>query len=210
MRVELRELLRSRPICHPSRIVSASIEAGTLWIVMRGYPWWLGTSGHADEQTIVFLLEGLAGGMLRIEDVGDAYRDDDEALETFEAHSLVDLDWAQPSRFAIYCSDALKDPLSLYRRVHDYLDDVDAYRTPGDFLNYPSKRLAQFIQITSSGSYLVGRGPECVRNIICAELETQGVRYNVIESQINPTLGMLIRLGTSDILCASAFAEFDE
>ena len=137
MRVDLRELLRLKPIMHPTRLVSTSISQGCLRVAVRGFPWWRDVSDSQDEQLIEFLFEGLANGQLSIEDFGNASKDQDEVLETFEVCSLSELDWAQPSGFEI-CSGPLGNPLNLYLRVHDFLGAVDAYREPSEFLNYPS------------------------------------------------------------------------
>ena len=160
---------------HPTRLVSTSISQGCLRVAVRGFPWWRHVSDSQDEQLIEFLFEGLANGQLSIEDFGNASKDQDEVLETFEVCSLSELDWAQPSGFEI-CSGPLGIPLNLYLRVHDFLGAVDAYREPSEFVNYPSGQLAQFVKITSSNSYLVGRGPKSILEIVCSELDEQRVR----------------------------------
>jgi hypothetical protein len=209
-RIELTELLHSRPISHPTRIISTSIEPGSLRLVLQGYPWWRDVSGQEDDASIVFLFEGIRGGQLCIENFANTSLSADEALETFEVCSLTELDWAQPNRFSVYCSGSLENPLKLYWRVHDFLGKADAYRRTSEFLNYPSGQLAQFVETTSSGSYLIGSGPESIRSIICEELEKQGVAYNIIESKMAPARGLLVRLAMSDFVCAEAFAEFEE
>jgi hypothetical protein len=210
MRVDLTELLRQKPIVHKTKIVSATISPGSLRLVVLGYPWWRGSTGKQDDYTIEFLFEGVTEGCLRIDDVGGVNDDWDEALEVFEVYSVAELDWAQPNIFSIFCSSALKSPLNLYLRLHDFLKEVDAYRGVEDFLNFPSGRLAQFVEITSSNSFLVATGPECVRRVICSELEQQGVAYNVITKSIAPNRYLLVRLADSHFLCSAAYAEFDE
>ena len=206
MRINLAGLLQSRPICHPTRITSTSISSNALRVIVHGTPWWRDSPASPDEQTIEFVFENIRQGRIETEDFGD----DDEALEFFEIKALAEVDWAQPDAFSIFCSSPLKDPLKLYLRVHDFLNEVDAHREPHEFLNYASGRLAQFIQTTSSDSFLVGRGPECIRRIICAELENQGVAHNVIATTLAPKRGWLVRLGESHFLCNAAFAEFEE
>src|SRR5271155_2569639 len=197
MRIDLAGLLQSRPISHPTRIVSASILSGALRVIVRGNAWWRPSSTTVDERTIEFAFENIREGHIKIEDFGD----DDEALETFEITASAEVGWAQPDAFSIFCSGPLKDPLKLYLRVHDFLKEIDAYREPDEFLNYASGRLAQFIQITSSSSFLVARGPECIRKIVCDELEKQGVAHNVIATALTPRRGWLVRLGESHFLC---------
>jgi hypothetical protein len=87
----------------------------------------------------------------------------------------------------------------LYLRVHDFLDAVDAYREPSEFLNYPSGQLAQFVKITSSNSYLVGRGPKSILEIVCSELDEQRVAYNVIVNPVAPNASLLVRWGNREI-----------
>src|SRR5271170_1665381 len=153
MRIDLTELLRSRPIVHPTRIVATSISRGSLRFAVHGHPWWNSRTVARGEETIEFLFEGITEGDIEIGDFGGLGNDETEALESFKICSLAEFDWAQPSKFSIFCSNALKNPLSLYLRVHDFLIEADAYRRPEEFLNYSSGRLAQFTEIASTASY---------------------------------------------------------
>jgi hypothetical protein len=83
----------------------------------------------------------------------------------------------------------------LYLRVHDFLDAVDAYREPSEFLNYPSGQLTQFVKITSSNSYLVGRGPNL--EIVYSELDEQRVAYNVIVNPVGAKCQFISSMGKS-------------
>lgn len=100
--------------------------------------------------------------------------------------------------------------MNLYLRVHDFLKEADSYREAEEFLNYASGRLAQFIEITSSNSFLVAQGPECIRQVVCNELEEQDVTFNVTLTDMAPNRQLLVRLEESYFLCAAAFAEFEE
>jgi hypothetical protein len=209
-RVELTELLRVRQIEHPTRIVSTVITKGALRVVLASRPWWHDVNGPQHERTIQFLFEGVTRGELRNEDIGGGVgADAEEALETFEIGPLSEMDWAQPNSFSIFCSGPLSDPFSLYLRMHDYLRDVCSYRRVEEFLNVASGRLAKFVEITSSNSYLVATGPDCVRQIVCRELDEQAVRYNVIQTAMQPNRDLLVRLEDSYFLCARAYAEFE-
>jgi hypothetical protein len=177
-----------------------------LRVTVHGTPWWRASPASSDEQTIEFVFENIRQGRIETEDFGDG----DEALEFFEITALAEVDWAQPDAFSIFCSDPLKYPLKLHLRVHDFLKEADAYREPHEFLNYASGQLAQFIQTTSSSSFLVARGPECIRKIVCDELENQGVVHNVIATALTPRRGWLVRLGESHFVCDATFAEFEE
>lgn len=208
MRVELVELLRSKPIAHPTRITSVSITRGFLQMFVRGYPWWLALSGTHENQDIVFSFKDVVGGCLELDYFGRA-GSEYEALDDFEVHPTTEFNWAQPDIFSIFCSSPLKHPLKLYVRLHDYLQGVNSYRDAEEFLNFPSGRLDQFITIVSSNSFLVARCPECVRRVICDELEDQGIAYNIIETPIPPNRNLLVWVAGSHFLCAEAFAEFD-
>ena len=209
MRVELVELLRTKPIAHPTRIVSVSITPSILQLLVRGYPWWLTLSGTQEDQDIAFSFKDVVSGCFDLDYFGCVGSEHEMALDEFEVRPTVELDWAQPDIFSIFCSSPLRHPLKLYVRVHDYLKDVDSYRGAEDFLNFPSGRLDQFISTASSNSFLVARCPECVRRIICDELEVQGVAYNTIETPLPPNRNLLARVAGSHFLCAEAFAEFD-
>lgn len=209
MRVELIELLRTRTIVHPSRIISTSFDhEGTLRIHAFGCPWW-----HKDpklpERAIELIFDGVDNGKV---DLGCLPRSsDDDAWEIFEVRSLADIGWAQPSRFGIYCNGPLLNPFSLYRAVHDYLELENSFFRADDFLNFGwSRLLADYQKIATSDSYLLARAPEAIRALICAELDAQGVGYSIISHPRQPETRLWVRLEGLDVICEAAYAEFEE
>ena len=209
MQVDLIELLSQRPISHKTKITSASVVSGKLEMVVDGYPWWRSAVSGLEESTIRFSFEGLIAGNLVLDDISGIEGFADKALENFDVSLATTIGWAQPNTFSIYCSSSLKNVWDLYRQLYDYLLEVDSYRRIEEFLNFPTGKLSQLVEITSSSSFLLGQGPDCVRAVICDELERQGVVFNVLETRMDPNQCVLVRLSDSHFFCRTARAEFD-
>ena len=201
------QLLRSREIVHPSRIAGITAYDRKVRVEVAGYPWWLAEADRGHEATITFTFEGITGGWLDPTTIFDF--DDDEALEVFEIDKLSDHGWALPKEHEIFCSAPMREPLALLECVEDYLWKNDALLTARDFLNLPEGLFSRFREITAGNSYLVGRGPESLRQIICAELLRQDVEHNIVSHSIESKDLLLIRLGGSQFVCENAIAEFD-
>jgi hypothetical protein len=201
------QLLRAREIVHPSRIAGITAYDRKVRVEIAGYPWWLDETARGHEATITFTFEGIAEGWLDPTTIFNF--DDDEALEVFVIDMLIDHEWALPHNHEVFCSAPMPDPLALFERVQDYLWRNDAFLTARDILNLPEGLLSRFRAITAGNSYLVGRGPESVRQIICAELLRQDVAHNVVSHILEPKELLLVRLGGSQFVCENAMAEFD-
>src|SRR6266446_3128425 len=184
MQVDLIELLSRRRIAHPSRVISAALRESELVLILRGWPWWREAKLGLNEGDITFRFTGVADGWLDLTWIFS--RDNDEALDPFDVSSVADHEWAQPNTFEVYCNGPLPDPLGLYAKVEDYLWGVSAPKGARDFLNVDCGVLSRFVQITASSSYLVARGPERIRKIVCDELGEQRVPYNVLTHSAPP------------------------
>jgi hypothetical protein len=207
MTVDLMELLSRRPIAHPTRITSALFRDGELRVFVKGWPWWVEEPSRQDDEEIVFCFNGITGGLIEL----TALVDDefDEALEDFDISLTEEHEWAKPSTFGIYCSAPLVHPVELYARVEDYLCESSALRVPEDFLHHASP-LSRFLKATATRSYLLANGPECIRRLVCEELQAQGVPHTVIEKAAASEGRFLVRLNDSGFFCDAATAEFDE
>jgi hypothetical protein len=203
-RRNLLDLLSDRPIVHPTRIEAVAWRGRQLTIDVRGHRWW--SSPHEDrhaEGAIRLVFSGLEDGCLFTDEL---QIDDDEALEDFEVVSVSGVPWAQASDWSIYCSGPIGEPISLFAKVHDYLRLKQAFLGAEDFLNQ-AEVLSGFVTMTQAAGFLVERGPACIRDLICSELERQGVPYNVIQTPVDAEPQYLVRLGNSAFLCQEAVAE---
>jgi hypothetical protein len=133
---------------------------------------------------------------------------DDEALDAFELLAASDVAWAQPSDWSIFCSGPIPEPLPIYVRLDDFLQGERSFLAAGDFLNQADK-LSAFIEMTGSPSFLLARGPACVRDLLCSELERQAVPHNVLSTMADTGPNFLVRLERSAFLCRGAEAELD-
>ena len=205
MRIDLLDLLAVRGIVHPTRISAVTWAGSDLVVSLTGYRWWeqACTDRRADG-AIRFVFGGVADGTLQ----PSIMDDDDEALEDFTIRSIADVGWAQPADWSIYCSAALPDPMAIYVGLHDFLAREGAFYTPADFLNGAAE-ISGFTAITQTPGFMLGSGPECVRALLCAELERQGVRFSVVHTMRDVESRLLVRLGGSSFVCDTAVAEFE-
>jgi hypothetical protein len=204
--VDLGELLAERDIIHPTQIETVSWSDDQLQITLRGYRWWERPySDRSVDGRIRLIFGGLLDGSLRPDEFDFK---DDEALDEFELLPASDVAWAQPSDWSIFCSGPIPEPLQIYIRLHDFLHDAGSFLTAGDFLNQADK-LGAFSEMARSRSFLLARGPACVRDLLCRELERQAVPHNVLSTTADTAPNFLVRLGRSAFLCCSAEAEFD-
>jgi hypothetical protein len=204
-RTELLKLLNERPIAHPTTLESLDAVAGSLRMTFVGYKWWEPAPGDG---RIVFVFEGLSEGSVDISFFNAVNFDWDEALEDFHIQPLALAEWALPATESIYCSTALKDPLSLYAELHDYLSGAGSYLRPEQFLNCGGS-LKKFSAITASHSYMIARGSASVCEVVRRELDRQRVTYNIITTNLPPENRLWVEFGDADFLCEAAFAEFD-
>lgn len=206
-RRNLIDLLIDRPVVHPTRIDAVAWRGRQLTIAVRGHRWW--ASPYEDRQIegeISLVFNGLENGCLMTDELEP---DDDEALEDFEVLPVSGVPWAQACDWSIYCSGPVDDPISLFAKVHDYLRLCDAFVGPEHFLNAAGD-ISRFVKMAKAGWFLVARGPTCIRDLICAELERQAVPHNVIHTTADAEPQFLVRLGNSAFLCHEALAELSD
>ncbi|MEW6019967.1 MAG: hypothetical protein AB1760_18055, partial [Pseudomonadota bacterium] len=67
--------------------------------------------------------------------------------------------------------------------------------------------ISRFLAMSKTSGFLVGRGPTCIRDLICAELECQAAPHHVVRTPADAVPEYLVRLGNSAFLCQEAFAE---
>jgi hypothetical protein len=206
MRVELLKLLEEKPIIYPTRMESLRVTPGSIHMTLTGHKWWNPESTEKDGR-ITFVFEGLSEGKVDVTFFNAVNFGWDEALEDFRIQSLAGIDWAQPATHSIYCSTALKDPLSVYIGLQDYLAEAGSYLRAEHFLNCGNK-LRKFTELTTSQSYMLARCPSAISEILCSELDRQAVRYNVIAINLPPEDRLWVAMGDADFLCETAVAEF--
>ena len=205
MKRDLLELLRDREIIHPTRIAAVEASHQTLRLTIEGHPWWNQADALQDGR-LVLSFEGVNGSL-------DAQTfldfEDDEALDFFKVAPLDEQAWVGGGRsFSVYCSSAISEPLVLYSLIEDYLWEAAAPRCARDYLNMPGGSLHHFCALTKSDSFLVGRFPEHMRLIVCAELSRQRVAHNVLTDELPRPRGLFVQLGDMNFTCERAFAEF--
>lgn len=206
-RHNLLDLLTDRPIVHPTRIDGVAWRGRQLTIAVRGYRWWASPYENRQiEGEMSLIFNGLEKGFLLTDELEP---DDDEALDGFEVLPVSDVPWAQACDWSIYCSGPIDEPVSLFAKVQDYLRLCGAFVGPEHFLNQATD-ISSFVTMTKVGGFLVGRGPSCIRDLICAELERQAVPHNVVQAPDDTEPEFLVRLGNSAFLCQEALAELSD
>lgn len=206
MRQDLGQLLRDRSVSHPSRIVATKLEGRELRVRSQGWPWWSDKADTGGTQTIEFIFGGVGDGIIELLDFDPEH----DALEPFSVVASADVAWAQQQGTAIYCNAPLPKPLNVYLAVHDFLASQGAFRRAWQFLNCPdNERLEPFVQITQSSTYLLGRFPPAIRNVVCSELDSQGVSYSELPTTFEKPARLLVTIGMSQFFCETAEAVFD-
>ena len=206
-RHELTALLAERPIVHPTRIDGVTWQRRQLVVEIRGYRWW--ASAYEDRQaeaTASLVFNDVGDGRLRTDEFSP---DDDEALDAFEVVAVADVPWAQGSDWSVYCSGPIGDPAALYVSVQDYLHRHGAFLGPEDFL-HQAEELSSFTAMAQASGFLVARGPACIRDLVCSELERQSVPHNVLDTIFDTEPRLLVRLGNSAFFCQEALIELPD
>jgi len=206
-RRNLMDLLADKPIVHPTRIDAVVWRGRQLTIHVRGHRWWASPyEDRLSEGAISLVFNGLEDGRLFTDQLQP---DDDGALAGFKVLPVSDVPWAQASRWSIYSSGPIAEPLALFAKVHDYLQQTQAFLGADRFLNQATD-LSRFVATVQSSGALVGQGPTPIRDLICTELERQRVPHNVVQTVPDVEARYLVRLGDSGFLCQEAFAELPD
>jgi hypothetical protein len=207
MRRNLLDLLTERPIVHPTRIDSVTWSGRQLTIAVGGHPWLASPhEGEHREGAVSLVFTDLGEGRLFTDELEP---DDDEALEDFEILPVSDVPWAQAHDWSIYCSAPISEPIALFAKIHDYLRRNEAFMGPEHFLNGAGD-MSHFAAMTSTAGFLISRGPTCIRDLICAELDRQHVPHTVIQTTADTEPRYLVRLGDSAFLCEEALADLPD
>jgi S-adenosylmethionine:diacylglycerol 3-amino-3-carboxypropyl transferase len=70
--------------------------------------------------------------------------------------------------------------------------------------------LKSFVEITHSTSYLLGRMPPELRDLVCNELDAQRVSHNELPTKLRRSELLLATIGGSQFFCETAEAEFQD
>jgi hypothetical protein len=132
-----------------------------------------------------------------------------EDLQPFTARPVDDVSWLGGARCAIYCDSAVPDPGHLIISLYDHLQSIGCSLGVTQFLNCPAGRLSDFVVLASGHSFNLANGPEAICNFLQHELQSQGVKFNVVSAPGRRDRGLLIEFGGSQFACREAFAEFD-
>lgn len=208
MRVQLLSLLRDHSVSHPSRVVGVALESRELRVRLVGWPWWLMNADRSRDHAIEFIFGGIGDGVVEPLDFDSEFNN---ALEPFSVVASEALPWAQSRGSAIYCNAALPKPLEVFLAVHDYLALHGAFRGAWRYLNCPdNEQLAPFIKITQANSYLLGRFPPALRDLVCAKLDAQGVSYSELPIGLDKPGKLLVTIQRSQFFCETAEAVFED
>ncbi|KSB90608.1 hypothetical protein AS593_21765 [Caulobacter vibrioides] len=206
MRRDLYGLLQERSIVHPTRVEAITWRQGRLSVEVSGWRWWDASCPNpATDGAITFVFDEVTEGRFLL----DRLDRDDEMLDEFEIRLVAETPWARSADWSIYCSAAVPDPLAIYVAVEDYLRRNEARFGVEDFLNQGSG-LRAFIEMTKAPGFLLARAPECIRDLICEELDRQCVRYSVVQTVADTESRFLVTLGRSTFFCEGAIAEMLE
>ena len=209
MQIQLLDLLRSREIVHPSRIVrieSACDSSCSLELV--GYPWWCDLIPTTDEQKAVIRLEGIQDGNLDVVLLESGPSDDD--LENFDVQPLNSYSWASGIYQQLFCSTPIEDPIKIYATLHDYLISVQCLYSPHQYLNMGDVGTFQFFEdICRSNSFQLCAGPDSICKAVADEIDKEGATYTFVDGRRLESPDILVSIKDSQITCSNAFITFD-
>lgn len=204
-RVALLDLLATREIAHPSRLVSAKIEGGALNLVFEGWSWWRAERPE-QEGRIEFVFSGVTRGTIALPDL--ACWELNEVLEDFSICPTQTLSWAHPVTRALYCSAPVPDPLTIYQKVEDFLQEERALKTPADFL-HGAGRLSRFLDYARSSFFLLAECPPAISEMVEADLQAQNVPYQALGLAGELEAPICVRFGEHGFYCETASAVLD-
>ncbi len=208
-RVDLKTLLDKNQICHPTGLVGISASNGDMKLSFEGVTWWREGDLQLDGKITFVFIKPNSGGI-----DADLFLEcgDPEADEMLEDFFITDTEPGSLSAFpyiCLYASSPLPDPQSVYLKVDDYLRELYTYKRPGDFLNCGGAGLEGFVGMTQASGYLIARGPGAICDIICRELENQGIAFYHSDDTATRKNSLFIRWRGSMFECEAAYAEFD-
>lgn len=209
MQIQLLDLLRSREIVHPSRIVrieSACDSSCSLELV--GYPWWSDLLSTTEEQKAVIRLEGIEDGILDVFLLESDRSDID--LEYFDVQPLNRYSWASGIYQQLFCSTPIEDPIKIYATLHDYLKSVQCLYSPHQYLNMGDVGTFEFFEdICRSNSFQLCEGPDSICKTVADEIDKEGATYNLVDGRKLDSPDILVSIKNSQIICSNAFITFD-
>lgn len=206
MKTDLLEFLAKNEIHHPTRVEKLSFEnsSGRLHLVGRG--WWLDELGDREDVRIEFRFEGIEDA--RISEEWFLTDDYDEALENFSVERMREQEWAVGNAISIYCSEPLKDPLSIYSILDEHLRHSGCPHHIENYLHM-SHTLKSFVEFVQASFYLLFEGNSSLSRPVLRELERQGVKHSVVEHKRDEDSRLLVTWGRGYLICRSAFAIYD-
>lgn len=213
MRINLLELLQERTIVHPSSIsLISSSEDRKLSIKVSGYPWWHVSPSPRESDTLTLEFNGIVSSSLD----SDIFQRDhfDEDLEYFDAFRLEECQWAQGPSCEVYMNCALATPIELFIRLHDLLLSFGCPFAPSRYLNMGlSDTLEEFQQICASKSFKIFQGPEQMWRLISDGIIDSDKDCTILTTRSSkdesPEM-IFVRIGSSFLICESAYAAFRE
>lgn len=202
------KLLQERTIVHPTIITSATLSSNdNLTLYIEGFPWWRAVAGDDHNGKSEFIFSGIEAGCLDVTTLTDG---DFEALDEFHIYECDDVPWAQNNGFAIYCSQSIPDPFTLYGIAHDWLHTNKSPFEIKDYLNFGNSGLIRdYARICRSDSFLIARAPSELADLLCDELSRSKVAHTKLPERQRNLPQFAISLAGSHFFCRNAVCVHD-
>lgn len=213
MRVSLIELLLEKEVAHPTRFVETVLVSQRLQLKVAGCPWWDEAADQDKDHEMELVFEGIEEGILSLADFSAG---DDEALSDFEVVFRSDVPWASRSVAAIYCETPIPKPLDIYMAVQDYLSSYCAFRSASHYFNLvDTMSLEWFVKLTQEKSFLLGKFPAEIRDLVSEHLTQQQVSFSEVAMSTEAgddaaAKQLMVMIRTSQFFCESADAVFED
>ncbi len=208
MKTDLLGFLGKYEIGHPTRVERLNFENSSCAIHLIGRGWWLDEPGDREDVRIEFRFDGIEDA--RISEEWFLSDDYDEALQNFSVAPMRQQEWAAGDAVRVFCSQPLRDPLSIVGVLDDYLMRSGCPYEIAQFLHMGDHRsFRQFFEMVRKENYLLLSGNASVSRPVLRELERQGVEHSTITEQTEEDSRLLVIWGCGYLICRSALAIYD-
>lgn len=206
MKIDLLKFLAENEIHHPTRVERLNLHSSSASLHLIGRGWWLDEPGDREDVRIEFRFDRIEDA--RISEEWFLSDDYNEALENFSVERMHEQEWAVGNAVSIYCSEPLKDPLSVYSILEEHLAHSGCPNRIENYLHM-SHTLKSFVEFVQARCYLLFEGNSSLSRPVLRELERQGVKHSVVEHNNDEDSRLYVVWGCGYLICRSAYAICD-
>lgn len=196
-------LLEATEIIHPTSVRELRVSDGAVVMKLGGFPWWLPfeEARSIGDSSAVIEFTSVSRAMLTEPCLtSDSFKED---LQNFTITSLAQTAWNKGNTAEVFCSEPVKDPISLLTSLERFLEDQQCPFQHSEFLHC-GETIADFIHLAKSSGFQIAKGPSAVCELVSEELNRQNVKHTITKSPIPYLTGYLVRWWDGFLICEDA------